>query len=93
MITNLIMATLISAAGVASSLVYNVKMEGNRMTNKEVYTLNEGKYLKRLFKMDFTYNAQGQVTDKKTYVWSDARQNYVLQQTETFNPTDDRQAE
>lgn len=43
--------------------------------------------------MDFTYNAQGQVTDKKTYVWSDARQNYVLQQTETFNPTDNRQAE
>lgn len=89
MITNLIMATLISAAGVASSLVYlvyNVKMEGNRMTNKEVYTLNEGKYLKRLFKMDFTYNAQGQVTDKKTYVWNENQQEYVLQQVETFNP-------
>lgn len=86
MITNLIMATLISAAGVTSSLVYNVKMEGNRMTNKEVYTLNEGKYLKRLFKMDFTYNAQGQVTDKKTYVWNENQQEYVLQQVETFNP-------
>lgn len=86
MITNLIMATLISVAGVASSLVYNVKMEGNRMTNKEVYTLNEGKYLKRLFKMDFTYNAQGQVTDKKTYVWNENQQEYVLQQVETFNP-------
>lgn len=86
MITNLIMATLISAAGVASSLVYNVKMEGNRMTNKEVYTLNEGKYLKRLFKMDFTYNTQGQVTDKKTYVWNENLQEYVLQQVETFNP-------
>ena len=86
MITNLIMATLISAAGVASSLVYTVKMEGNRMTNKEVYTLNEGKYLKRLFKMDFTYNAQGQVTDKKTYVWNENQQEYVLQQVETFNP-------
>ena len=86
MITNLIMTALISAAGVASSLVYNVKMEGNRMTNKEVYTLNEGKYLKRLFKMDFTYNAQGQVTDKKTYVWNENQQEYVLQQVETFNP-------
>lgn len=86
MITNLIMAALISAAGVASSLIYNVKMEGNRMTNKEVYTLNEGKYLKRLFKMDFTYNAQGQVTNKKTYVWNENQQEYVLQQVETFNP-------
>ena len=86
MVTRLSMGSLISAAGVASSLVYNVKMEGNRMTNKEVYTLNEGKYLKRLFKMDFTYNAQGQVTDKKTYVWNENQQEYVLQQVETFNP-------
>lgn len=86
MITNLIMAALISAAGVASGLVYNVKMEDNRMTNKEVYTLNEGKYLKRLFKMDFTYNAQGQVTDKKTYVWNENRQEYILRQIENFKP-------
>ena len=93
MITNLIMASLISAAGVSTNVVYNVKIENNRLTNKEVFSVEDGKYLKRLFKMDFTYNAQGQVTDKKTYVWSDARQNYVLQQTETFNPTDDRQAE
>ena len=95
MITNLIMAIFISAAGVSTNLVYNVKMEKNRnrLANKEVFSVENGKYLKRLFKMDFTYNAQGQVTDKKTYVWSDARQNYVLQQTETFNPTDDRQAE
>ena len=81
MITNLIMASLISAAGVSTNLVYNVKMENNRLTNKEVFSVEDGKYLKRLFKMDFTYNAQGQVTDKKTYVWSDARQNYILQQT------------
>ena len=50
--------------------------------------MEDGKYLKRLFKMNFTYNAQGQVTDKKTYVWSDARQDYILQQTETFHPTE-----
>lgn len=36
--------------------------------------------------MDFTYNAQGQVTDKKTYVWNENQQEYVLQQVETFNP-------
>ncbi len=57
MITNLIMASLISAAGLSTKLVYNVKMENNRLT------------------------------DKKTYVWSDARQDYILQQTETFHPT------
>lgn len=88
MITNLIMASLISAAGVSTNLVYNVKMENNRLTNKEVFSVEDGKYLKRLFKMDFTYNAQGQVTDKKTYVWSDTRQDYILQQTETFNPNE-----
>ena len=91
--TNFIMAALISAAGVSSSLVYNVKMEGNRMTNKEVFSTEDGKYLKRLFKMDFTYNAQGQVTGKKTYVWNDARQEYVLRQTESFHPADGIQAE
>lgn len=58
MITNLIMASLISAAGLSTNLVYNVKMENNRLT------------------------------DKKTYVWSDARQDYILQQTETFHPTE-----
>lgn len=93
MMTNLIMAALISAAGVSSSLVYNVKMEDNRMTNKEVFSLEEGKYLKRLFKMDFTYDAQGQVTDKKTYVWNDARQGYVLRQVETFHPNAGTQVE
>ena len=58
MITNLIMASLISAAGLSTNLVYNAKMENNRLT------------------------------DKKAYVWSDARQDYILQQTETFHPTE-----
>ena len=79
MIANVVMAALISAAGVSSDdLVYNVTMDGNRLSNKEIYTLNEGKYLKRLLKMDFIYNAQGQVTDKRTYVWNESDQRYVL---------------
>lgn len=87
MIANVVMAALISAANVSSSdnLVYNVTMDGNRLSNKEVYTLNEGKYLKRLLKMDFIYNAQGQVTDKRTYVWNESDQRYVLKETERFN--------
>ena len=86
MIANVVMAALISAAGVSSdNLVYNVTMNGDRLSYKEVYTLNEGKYLKRLLKMDFTYNAQGQVTDKKTYVWNEADQRYILKETERFN--------
>lgn len=85
MISNLIMAALISAAGVASSLVYNVKMENNQLTRKEVFSLNEGKYLKRLYRLDFSYDRQGQVTGKKTYVWNEATQDYVLMQTESFN--------
>jgi len=85
MISNLIMAALISAAGVASSLVYNVKMENNQLTRKEVFSLDEGKYLKRLYRLDFSYDRQGQVTGKKTYVWNEATQDYVLMQTESFN--------
>lgn len=86
MITNFIMAALISAAGATSTLVYNIQKENNRMTQTEVFTLEDGKYLKRAYKMDFGYNAQGQVTDKKTYVWNEARKDYVLRQTERFNP-------
>lgn len=85
MISNLIMAALISAAGVASSLVYNVKMENNQLTRKEVFSLDEGKYLKRLYRLDFSYDRQGQVTGKKTYVWNEATQGYVLMRTESFN--------
>lgn len=65
MITNFIMAALISAAGATSTLVYNIQKENNRMTQTEVFTLEDGKYLKRAYKMDFGYNAQGQVTDKR----------------------------
>lgn len=85
MISNLIMAALISAAGVASSLVYNVKMENNQLTRKEVFSLDEGKYLKRLYRLDFSYDRQGQVTCKKTYIWNEATQDYVLRQSEDFN--------
>lgn len=87
MISNLIMAVLISAAGVASSLVYNVKMENNQLTRKEVFSLDEGKYLKRLYRLDFSYDRQGQVTSKKTYIWNEATQDYVLRQSEDFNQT------
>lgn len=87
MISNLIMAALISAAGVASSLVYNVKMENNQLTRKEVFSLDEGKYLKRLYRLDFSYDRQGQVTSKKTYIWNEATQDYVLRQSEDFNQT------
>lgn len=85
MISNLIMAALISAAGVASSLVYNVKMENNQLTRKEVFSLDQGKYLKRLYRLDFSYDRQGQVTSKKTYIWNEATQEYVLRQSESFN--------
>lgn len=87
MISNLIMAALISAAGVASSLVYNVKMENNQLTRKEVFSLDEGKYLKRLYRLDFSYDHQGQVTSKKTYIWNEATQDYVLRHSEDFNQT------
>lgn len=87
MISNLIMAALISAAGVASSLVYNVKMENNQLTRKEVFSLDQGKYLKRLYRLDFSYDRQGQVTSKKTYIWNEATQDYVLRQSEDFNQT------
>lgn len=87
MISNLIMAALISAAGVASSLIYNVKMENNQLTRKEVFSLDEGKYLKRLYRLDFSYDRQGQVTSKKTYIWNEATQDYVLRQSEDFNQT------
>lgn len=85
MIANLIMAALISAGSVASSLVYNVKVENNQLTRKEVFSLDEGKYLKRLYRLDFSYDRHGQVTGKKTYVWNETTQGYVLMRTESFN--------
>lgn len=41
MITNFIMAALISAAGATSTLVYNIQKENNRMTQTEVFTLED----------------------------------------------------
>ena len=65
-------------------VVYNVESEGKKVTNIEMYSVTDGKYLNRLCKIDFSYDEEGDVVDKKTYVWDVKNSEYVLKQTETF---------
>ena len=49
-----------------------------------MYSVTDGKYLNRLCKIDFSSDEEGDVIDKKTYVWDVKNSEYVLKQTETF---------
>ena len=62
----------------------DVESEGKKVTNIEMYSVTDGKYLNRLCKIDFSYDEEGDVIDKKTYFWDMKNYEYVLKQTETF---------
>ena len=84
MIANLIISAVVAASVSTPEVVYNVESEGKKVTNIEMYSVTDGKYLNRLCKIDFSYDEEGDVVDKKTYVWDVKNSEYVLKQTETF---------
>ena len=84
MIANLIISAVVAASVSTPEVVYNVESEGKKVTNIEMYSVTDGKYLNRLCKIDFSYDEEGDVIDKKTYVWDVKNSEYVLKQTETF---------
>ena len=49
-----------------------------------MYSVTDGRYLNRLYKIDFLYDAEGHITDKKTYVWDKKTEEYMLKQAEKF---------
>lgn len=84
MIANLIISAVVAASVSTPEVVYNVESEGKKVTNIEMYSVTDGKYLNRLCKIDFSYDEDGDVIDKKTYVWDMKNSEYVLTQTEIF---------
>ena len=69
MIATLIMSAVVAASVSSSEVAYNVSTEDKKVTNIEMYSVTDGRYLNRLYKIDFLYDAEGHITDKKTYVW------------------------
>ena len=67
MIANLIISAVVAASVSTPEVVYNVESEGKKVTNIEMYSVTDGKYLNRLCKIDFSYDEDGDVIDKKTY--------------------------
>ena len=84
MIANLIISAVVAASVSTPEVVYYVESEGKKVTNIEMYSVTDGKYQNRLCKIDFSYDEDGDVIDKKTYVWDMKNSEYVLKQTETF---------
>lgn len=84
MIATLIMSAVVAASVSSSEVAYNVSTEDKKVTNIEMYSVTDGRYLNRLYKIDFLYDAEGHVTDKKTYVWGKKTAEYILKQTEKF---------
>ena len=37
-----------------------------------------------MYKINFIYNADGEVTDKNTYQWDERNSGYILKETEKF---------
>ena len=74
MIATLIMSAVVAASVSSSEVAYNVSTEDKKVTNIEMYSVTDGRYL----------NREGHVTDKKTYVWDKKTEEYMLKQTEKF---------
>ena len=89
MIAELIISAVASVSLSTPKVVYNVASEDKKVTNIEAYSVSEGKYLKRMYKINFIYNADGEVTDgevtdKNTYQWDERNSGYILKETEKF---------
>ena len=84
MIATLIMSAVVAASVSSSEVAYNVSTEDKKVTNIEMYSVTDGRYLNRLYKIDFLYDAEGHITDKKTYVWDKKTEEYMLKQAEKF---------
>lgn len=54
MIANLIISAVVAASVSTPEVVYNVESEGKKVTNIEMYSVTDGKYLNRLCKIDFS---------------------------------------
>ena len=80
MIAELIISAVASVSLSTPKVVYNVASEDKKVTNIEAYSVSEGKYLKRMYKI----NADGEVTDKNTYQWDERNSGYILKETEKF---------
>lgn len=84
MIATLIMSAVVAASVSSSEVAYNVSTEDKKVTNIEMNSVTDGRYLNRLYKIDFLYDAEGHITDKKTYVWDKKTEEYMLKQAEKF---------
>lgn len=85
MIAELVISVVASVSLSAPKVVYNVASDDKKVTNIEAYSVSEGKYLKRMYKISFVYNAEGEVVNKDTYQWNEKKSTYVLKDTETFD--------
>ena len=58
MIAELIISAVASVSLSTPKVVYNVASEDKKVTNIEAYSVSDGKYLKRMYKINFIYNTE-----------------------------------
>lgn len=69
----IVMTTVFNAFsnGNLPEFAYNTLMNGDRVESKMVYTVENGKYLHPHLKYNFTYDANGNVSQKEVLKWSE----------------------
>lgn len=58
MIAELIVSAVASVSLSDIKVVYNVSSDDKKVTNIEAYSVSDGKYLKRMYKINFIYNTE-----------------------------------
>ncbi|MDY3268818.1 MAG: hypothetical protein SOX26_15265 [Phocaeicola sp.] len=58
MIAELIVSAVASVSLSTPNVVYNVSSDDKKVTNIEAYSVSDGKYLKRMYKINFIYNTE-----------------------------------
>jgi len=66
----------LSASAISpKNYVYNEKKEGENVVEKLIFT-EEGGFLQRVLKYEFSYNTDNLVTEKKAYRWNTTKEDW-----------------
>lgn len=66
------------------SFAYNSEMNGDQVKSENIYKVESGKYLLKHLKYNFTYDAQGRISQKEVLKWNADSQNFEKQYVLNF---------
>ena len=78
-----------SYAGEADGYAHNDRMENGQVVSRDIFKwTDDGKYLKRYGRFDYTYDTMNRMTSRKFMRWNDSQEEYVKAYVYTYQYSD-----